>query len=189
MSLLLRHRQLQGPASCSVAISVGTRAVPDRFAAWDRTLARLTPEKRREFMRIVRKLALCLRRTDPSSFVPDPQQFPARGPAQPPFIFSELQILALLEKAAQLPATANSPLRATVYRLAVVLLYTAGLRRGHWSGCGSATTTGPSTRCSFALRDSTNPASSLSPPTPCANWSAIWASGSVSTRSPAPRCR
>ena len=102
----------------------------DRFAAWALTLARLTPQTRRERMRIVRKLALRLRRTDPSCFVPDPQQFPARGPAQPPFIFSELQILALLNQAAQLPAMANSPLRAAAFRLAIVLLYTAGLRRG-----------------------------------------------------------
>lgn len=102
----------------------------DRFAAWALTLARLKPQVRRQHMLIVRKLALYLRRTDPCCFVPDPQQFPARSPAQPPFIFEEQQILALLDQAAHMTVTARSPLRAAVYRLAVVLLYTAGLRRG-----------------------------------------------------------
>ena len=102
----------------------------DSFAAWALTLARLKPQVRRQRMLVVRKLALYARRTDPHCFVPDRSQFPAREPSQPPFLLSELQVLALLQHADRLPPTAGSPLRPAVYRLALVLLYTAGLRRG-----------------------------------------------------------
>ena len=80
--------------------------------------------------RVVRNLCLYQRRTDPRCFVPDPQGFPPRGPTQPPFILTERHVWALLRHAARLPATRDSPLRPAVYRLAIVLLYTAGLRRG-----------------------------------------------------------
>lgn len=81
-------------------------------------------------MRVVRNLCLYQCRTDPSCFVPDPQGFPPRGPTQPPFILTEQQVWALLRHAARLSATRDSPLRPAVYRVALVLLYTAGLRRG-----------------------------------------------------------
>ena len=102
----------------------------DSFAAWALTLDHLAPQTRRRYMLIVRKLALYAQRTDPHCFVPDPSQFPAPAPPRSPFLLNELQVLALLEQADRLPATANSPLLPAVYRLAVVLLYTAGLRRG-----------------------------------------------------------
>ena len=100
------------------------------FAAWSLTLSRLAPRVRRQQMHIVRNLCLHRRRTDPLCFVPDPQGFPAPGPSRRPFIFSEEQIAALLHEAARLPATSSSPLRAEAHRLAVALLYAAGLRDG-----------------------------------------------------------
>lgn len=100
------------------------------FAAWSGAEAHLSPATRRIHMRVVHHLCLYQRRTDPRCFVPDPQGFPPRAPAQPPFILTERHILALLRHAADLPATRDSPLRPAVYRLAIVLLYTAGLRRG-----------------------------------------------------------
>ena len=103
---------------------------PDRFAAWSLTLAHLTPTVRRNRMRIVRNLCLYLRRTDRDCFVPDPSGFPAPHTPQRPHIFTEEQILRLLRATANLRPTSTSPLCAEVFRLAVVLLYTAGLRRG-----------------------------------------------------------
>ena len=81
-------------------------------------------------MRIVRNLCLYQRRTDPDCFVPDPHGFPVRSATQRPFVFSERQILALLRAAGRLSPCPVSPLRPAVYRLAIALLYAAGLRRG-----------------------------------------------------------
>lgn len=52
------------------------------------------------------------------------------GSARRPHIFSREQIVQLLRVATKLPSRSTSLLRAQVFRLAVVLLYTAGLRRG-----------------------------------------------------------
>jgi integrase/recombinase XerD len=103
---------------------------PDSFAAWSLNLAHLTPTVRRNRMRIVRNLCLYERRTDPTCFVPDPLAFPAPHVPRSPHIFTEEQIVRLLRIAASLHPTSTSPLHAEVLRLAVVLLYTAGLRRG-----------------------------------------------------------
>jgi integrase len=103
---------------------------PDGFAAWSITLAHLTPTVRRGRMRIVRNLCLYLRRTDHGCFVPDPSGFPAPHSPKRPYIFTKEQIVRLLHAAADLRPASASPLRADVYRLAIVLLYTAGLRRG-----------------------------------------------------------
>ncbi|MEY4583224.1 MAG: hypothetical protein RL701_7927 [Pseudomonadota bacterium] len=102
----------------------------DSFAAWCLTLVHLMPTVRRNRMRIVRNLCLYWRRTDPACFVPDPLGFPAPHAPRRPYIFTEEQVVRLLEAAAKMHPSPNSPLRAEVLRLAVVLLYTAGLRRG-----------------------------------------------------------
>ena len=102
----------------------------DQFAAWARADAHLAAATRRQRMLVVRKFCLYQRRTDPRCFVPDTQGFPRHDSTPRPFIFTERQVLALLRAAAQLPATRESPQRPAVYRLAIVLLYTTGLRRG-----------------------------------------------------------
>lgn len=100
------------------------------FDAWALTLAHLSATVRRDHLRVVRNLCLYQRRTDPDCFVPDSRGFPARSAPQRPFIFSEQQSLALLWEADQLSPATVSPLRPAVYRLAVALLWTTGLRRG-----------------------------------------------------------
>lgn len=101
-----------------------------RFAAWTLTFAHLLPTVRRNRMRIVRNLCLYLRRSDPTCFVPDPSSFPAPHTPPRPHIFTEEQIVRLLRVAASLRRRSHTPLCAEVFRLAIVLLYTAGLRRG-----------------------------------------------------------
>lgn len=110
--------------------SDGAPFTPEAFAAWCLTFAHLCPTARRNCMRIVRNLCLYRRRTDPSCFVPDPATFPASHPPRPPHIFSEQDIVRLLQIADELPSRSTAPLRGPMYRLAIVLLYTAGLRRG-----------------------------------------------------------
>ena len=108
----------------------GTEALTaTEFDAWTRTLAHLSATVRRNHLRVVRNLCLYQRRTAPDCFVPDPRGFPARSAPQRPFIFSEVQILALLREADRLSPATVSPLRPAVYRLALVLLWTTGLRR------------------------------------------------------------
>jgi integrase len=81
-------------------------------------------------MRVVRNFCLYLRRSDRTCFVPDPSGFPAPGAACRPHIFSVEQIVRLLRVATKLPVWSTSLLRGPVLRLAIVLLYTTGLRRG-----------------------------------------------------------
>lgn len=113
-----------------VSQSAAAALTPGRFAAWSITLAHLTPTVRRNRMRIVRNLCLYMRRSAPGCFVPDASGFPAPHMARRPHIFTERQILCLLRCASDLGPGSTSPLRVEVYRLAIVLLYTAGLRRG-----------------------------------------------------------
>lgn len=102
----------------------------EAFDAWCLGLAHLRPSTRRFRMRVVRNLCLYARRTVPGCFVPDLALFRVAQPARRPYIFSHDEIATLLRAASALPERVNSPWRAQSYRLAVVLLYTAGLRRG-----------------------------------------------------------
>jgi integrase/recombinase XerD len=102
----------------------------DTFAAWNATLARLTPGVRRNWLRVVRNLCLYQRRTIPDVFVPDPAGFPKPHAAIRPYIFTTADIARLLQAADRVDATPLSPLRRETFRLAIVLLYTSGLRRG-----------------------------------------------------------
>lgn len=103
---------------------------PETFTQWCATLAHLTPGVRRKRMRIVRNLCLYRQRTEPGCFVPDPNLFPRPHAPLRPHFFTEQEFIQLLDVTEGLQPTSNSPLRAEVYRLALVLLYTAGLRRG-----------------------------------------------------------
>jgi integrase len=103
---------------------------PESFAHWAHSLEHLTSGVRRNRMRIVRNLCLYRRRSDPTCFLPDILQFP--HPHQPirPHIFSDTEITRLLIAASELTPTNGAPLRSQAYRLALVLLYTTGMRRG-----------------------------------------------------------
>lgn len=100
------------------------------FAAWCRTLTHLRTGGRRQRMRIVYLFCLFRRRTEPACFVPDPSQFPPHQPRPLPYIFSENEIRRLLKATQNLRPKPHSPLNGQVARLALVLLYTTGLRRG-----------------------------------------------------------
>ena len=102
----------------------------DTFAAWNATLDRLRPGVHRNWLRVVRNLCLYRRRTVPDAFVPDPTGFPRPHAPVRPYIFTTAEIAHLLRAADRLAPTPRSPLRGETFRLAIVLLYTSGLRRG-----------------------------------------------------------
>lgn len=108
----------------------GTDVTAETFARWCATLAHLASGVRRNRMRIVRNLCLYRRRTEPACFVPDIRLFPPPHQVRRPYLLTEADIRRLLALAATLTPTAGSPIRAETYRLAIVLLYTTGLRRG-----------------------------------------------------------
>jgi integrase len=70
------------------------------------------------------------RRTEPRCFVPDPRSFPAYHQRVKPYIFSQIEVTKLLREASALQRSPASPLRPEVIRLAIVLLFTTGIRRG-----------------------------------------------------------
>jgi integrase len=76
--------------------------------------------------------AFCLyrRRTEPQCFVPDPSSFPPYHQRLKPYIFSEAEVARLLRAAAGLNRSPLSPLRPEAIRLAIILLFTTGIRRG-----------------------------------------------------------
>jgi site-specific recombinase XerD len=100
------------------------------FSQWCDTSVHLMPTVRRQRMRIIRNFCLYRRRRHQHCFVPDILTFPVNHQRHIPYILSSAEVARLLCAAQQLPSVPNSPLRAQVIRLAVLLLYTSGLRRG-----------------------------------------------------------
>jgi len=102
----------------------------ESFFGWCQTLTKFTPKVRRSRMSIVRHFCFYRRRTQAQCFVPDPSLFPAAHQPVRPYIFSESEIVRLLKSSSCLRKSSVSPLRPEVFRLAIVLLYTTGLRLG-----------------------------------------------------------
>ena len=78
----------------------------------------------------VNKLCRYRRRSVPDCFLPDQESLARQKPHALATIIEPAQVAHLLACASQLAPGSRSPVRAQVMRLAVVLLYTAGLRRG-----------------------------------------------------------
>src|ERR1700694_206116 len=102
----------------------------ETFHSWCQSMSGLTSRTRWFRMLIIRKFCLYRRRILPSCFVPDSSLFPKPGQTITPYIFSESEVAALMKAASALPRSPSSPLRPEVVHLAVVLLYTTGLRIG-----------------------------------------------------------
>lgn len=103
---------------------------PETFAQWCQSQEYLTSGVRRARMRIVRNFYLYRRRAEPFCFVPDIALFPPLHQAVQPHIFTTAEIDRLLRAAETLGSTPCSPLRRETLRLALVLFYTTGVRRG-----------------------------------------------------------
>lgn len=104
------------------------------FDQWCASHQGLTANVRRNRQRIVRNWCLYRQREEPSCFVPDPNRFPRPHPHQAPVIVAPDQIARMLLAADAVRPSVDSSLRPKVLRLATVLLYSAGLRRGELIG-------------------------------------------------------
>lgn len=100
------------------------------FDRWCDQLNGLNANTRLGRQLIVRKLCLFRQRSTPSCFVPDSLYFARHQPYRNPVLIEPEQVASLLAKSGTLTPSVNSPLRGPVMRIAIVLLYTAGLRRG-----------------------------------------------------------
>lgn len=70
------------------------------------------------------------RRREPHCFLPDRAALARLRPYALPTLVEPEQVAQLLKYVSQLPPTPCSPVRSAGLRMAIVLLYTAGLRRG-----------------------------------------------------------
>ena len=110
--------------------SPNTDLSAETFRLWCQTMESVSSTTKLSRMHIVRNFCLYRRRRAPACFVPDPSQFPKASPREGPYIFSDIEVARLLHHSNCIPASVRSPLRAATIRLAIVLLYTTGIRRG-----------------------------------------------------------
>jgi integrase/recombinase XerD len=108
----------------------GSDLTSETFAKWCLTLQPLASGTRRGRMWVVRNFCLYRRRCEPASFLPDSRLFPPRHQVVRPHLFTDAEVVRLLAAICALPAAPTSPFRRENLRLAVVLLYTTGLRLG-----------------------------------------------------------
>ena len=107
---------------------------PAAFHAWCHTHEHVASGVRRVRMLEVRAFCLYRRRTEPHCFVPDLSSFPSYHQRLKPYISSESDVAKLLRAAGGLERKPVSPLRPEVIRLAIILLFTTGIRRGELLG-------------------------------------------------------
>jgi len=101
------------------------------FDTWRQSLARLSISTRLRFERTVHRFCRYRRRSEPRCFLPDPRSFVRLKPYPLPTIVSPRQVAQLLLACSpRRRRDRRSRLHGQIMRCAVVLLYTAGLRRG-----------------------------------------------------------
>jgi integrase/recombinase XerD len=99
------------------------------FQAWCHTHEHVASGVRRVRMLEVRAFCLYRRRSEPRCFIPDINSFPLYHQRIKPYIFRDAEIARLLRAASDMERCPASPLRPETIRLAIVLLYTTGIRR------------------------------------------------------------
>ncbi|MEO8186883.1 MAG: tyrosine-type recombinase/integrase [Burkholderiaceae bacterium] len=101
-----------------------------QFETWCHAGSAGNPNARRSAAQIVHRFCRYRRRLDPTVFVPDANHFPRRIPHRQPVIFGPAEVSRMLRIAATYPTPRHFPLYVPAARIAVILLYTTGLRRG-----------------------------------------------------------
>src|SRR5258708_12612293 len=66
----------------------------------------------------------------PTTFVPNPRTFPKQLPHRAPYLLSEHEVVRLLAGTRTINPSRKNPLRHATMRVALLLLYCCGLRRG-----------------------------------------------------------
>jgi len=100
------------------------------FAAWATGLHSLCPTTARMRMLCVRKFCCHFARSRSGMFIPDLRTFPKELPHQAPYLLSEPEVARLLAATATLRSTRSNPLHPQTIRLALLLTFCCGLRRG-----------------------------------------------------------
>jgi integrase len=102
----------------------------DGFQRWLDSRKNLHPNTRRKWAQLLRHFCIWRRRSDPDCFVPGAELVCRAQPYVTPVILGDRPVARMLVAADALEPSPNSPLRPATMRLAVVLLYTTGLRLG-----------------------------------------------------------
>jgi integrase len=100
------------------------------FTAWAAGLRPLCPTTARIRMLCVRKFCCYLARSCPGMFIPDLHTFPKKVPHQAPYLLSETEVARVLAATTMLRSTRKNPLHPQTIRLAFLMMYCCGLRRG-----------------------------------------------------------
>jgi integrase len=100
------------------------------FDRWRAPFYRLSNRTRIIRERAVYNFCRYRRRSEPQCFLPDPGSFARPKPLPLPRIIEREQVIRLLRYVSALMPTAREPLRPAVLRVAILLLYTTGIRRG-----------------------------------------------------------
>lgn len=102
----------------------------DSFQCWFDGRKNHHPNSRRKWAQLLRHFCVWRRRCDPGCFVPGTDLICRAQPHVTPVILGDRHVARMLAAADALEPSPNSPLRPSTMRLAVVLLYTTGLRLG-----------------------------------------------------------
>ncbi len=100
------------------------------FTAWAAGLRPLCPTTARMRMLCVRKFCCHLARSHPRIFIPDLRTFPKEVPHQAPNLLSESEVARVLAATSILRSTRRNPIHPKTIRLAFLLTFCCGLRRG-----------------------------------------------------------
>jgi integrase len=100
------------------------------FQLWTASLSGLAPLLQRHQMQHVRNFLLFHARDHTGSFIPDSTAFPKISSKHTPRLVSAPEMARLLATASGLPPSRQNPLRAETFRIALILLFCCGLRRG-----------------------------------------------------------
>jgi integrase/recombinase XerD len=100
------------------------------FDRWRASFYRASNRTRIMRERAVYKFCRYRRRSEPHCFLPDPTSFARPKPLPLPRIIEREQVIRLVRYVSALLPSSREPLRPTVLRFAILLLYTTGLRRG-----------------------------------------------------------
>ncbi|MEG0207235.1 MAG: tyrosine-type recombinase/integrase [Hafnia sp.] len=100
------------------------------YTLWFESRSNRHPNSRRKWAQILRHFCIFRRRWDPECFLPGTEQVCNKRPYVTPVIVNGKDIVLLLQAADALKPGRRSPLRAAMMRIAIVLLYTTGIRLG-----------------------------------------------------------
>lgn len=100
------------------------------FDRWRASFSGLNPNSRILYERIVYNFCRYRRRREPDCFLPDPDSLARPGPHALPTLIEAEQIEQLLTHLAGVRPKCHERLHPLVLRMAIILLYTTGLRRG-----------------------------------------------------------